>query len=233
MDFHEQKWLADCPAEFALLYYKRYVDDCFLVFRNEQHALRFLNYLNSKHRNISFTMEVENNKQLPFLDVLITKCDNSFSTTVYRKPTFSGLGISYFSFCYNKFKLNSIKSLVSRAYSLCSSFQLLNSEFSFIKQYFKENGFRIQLVERVIASFLNSKYNDENLSQNVPDRKMYVTLPYFGQHSIKLKLELSTLFRKYFQDTSSHVIFVNPFTIGSIFSHKETLLKEMRNSLVY
>ena len=95
MDFYEQKWLADCPAEFAPLYYKRYVDDCFLVFRNEQHAPRFLNYLSSKHRNISFTMEVENNKQLPFLDVLITKCDNSFSTTVYRKPTFSGLGSLY------------------------------------------------------------------------------------------------------------------------------------------
>ena len=58
MDFHEQNWLADCPAEFAPLYYKRYVDDCFLVFRNEQHAPRFLNYLNSKHRNISFTMEI-------------------------------------------------------------------------------------------------------------------------------------------------------------------------------
>ena len=62
---------------------------------------------------------------------------------------------------------------------------------------------------------------------------MYVTLPYFGQHSNKLKLELSTLFRKYFQDTSFHVIFVNPFIIGSIFSHKEKLPKEMRNSLVY
>ena len=62
---------------------------------------------------------------------------------------------------------------------------------------------------------------------------MYVTLTYFNQHSNKLKLELSTLFRKYFQDTSFHVIFVNPFTIGSIFSHKEKLPKEMRNSLVY
>ena len=74
---------------------------------------------------------------------------SGWRTVQQKKPTFSGLGISYFSFCYKKFKLNSIKSLVSRAYSLCSSFQLLNSEFSFIKQYFKENGFPIQLVERV------------------------------------------------------------------------------------
>ena len=62
---------------------------------------------------------------------------------------------------------------------------------------------------------------------------MYINLPYLGQHSNKLELEMSTLFHKYFQDKSFHVIFVNPFTIGSIFRHKERLPKEMRNSLVY
>ena len=33
-----------------------------------------------------------------------------------------------------------------------------------------------QLAGRVIVSFLNSKYDDENLSQNVADQKMYVDL---------------------------------------------------------
>ena len=116
---------------------------------------------------------------------------------------------------------------------MCSSFHLLTSEFSFIKQYFKENGFPTLLVERVIASFLNSKYIDEIFSQNVPNQKMYITFPYLGQHSNKFKLVLPTLFRNYFQDISFHIIFVNPFIIDSVFSHKERLPKEMRNSIVY
>ena len=96
----------------------------------------FLDYLNSKHQNINFTMETESNNQISFLDVLVRKDDFNFNTTVFRKPTFSGLGVSYFSYCCRKFKLNSIKSLVSRAYGLCSTFHNLNNEFNYIKKYF-------------------------------------------------------------------------------------------------
>ena len=68
--------------------------------------LMFLDYLNSKQQNINFTMETESNNQIPFLDVLVRKDDVNFNTTVLRKPTFSGLGVSYFSYCCRKFKLN-------------------------------------------------------------------------------------------------------------------------------
>ena len=53
-------------------------------------------------------MEVEQNNKIPFLDVLISRDNNKFNNTVYRKPTFSGMGLSYFSHCVQKFKLNSI-----------------------------------------------------------------------------------------------------------------------------
>ena len=54
-------------------------------------------------------MEVEQNNKIPFLDVLISR-DTKFNTTVYRKPIFSGIGLSFFSYCVRKFKLNGIKS---------------------------------------------------------------------------------------------------------------------------
>ena len=34
MSFHEQKWLNSCPLSFKPLLYRRYVDDCFLLFRS-------------------------------------------------------------------------------------------------------------------------------------------------------------------------------------------------------
>jgi hypothetical protein len=34
LSFHEKYWLADCPSNFEPLFYRRYVDDCFLIFQS-------------------------------------------------------------------------------------------------------------------------------------------------------------------------------------------------------
>jgi hypothetical protein len=69
LSFHEKSWLADGPSNFKPLFYRRYVDDCFLIFQPRDHVLPFLSYLNSKHPNIQFTHELENNSSLSFLDI--------------------------------------------------------------------------------------------------------------------------------------------------------------------
>ncbi len=96
MSFHEKSWLYNCPSIFKPILYGRYVDDCFLLFRSLDHVPLFLNYLNHQHPNISFTSELENGK-LPFLDVDITRPNGKFSTSVYRKPTFTGLFTNFHS----------------------------------------------------------------------------------------------------------------------------------------
>ena len=58
---HEQIWLNDCPDEFKSVYYKRYVDDIFVLFRSPHHLEKFNEYLNTKHANIKFTSEKEVN----------------------------------------------------------------------------------------------------------------------------------------------------------------------------
>ncbi|MEL7079592.1 MAG: reverse transcriptase domain-containing protein [Cyanobacteria bacterium J06582_2] len=85
--FCEKKWLSDCPAEFKPFLYRRYVDDTFLLFRNSNHINKFLEYLNSKHSNIKFTKEEEQDNTLPFLDVLVTRKHNNFQTSVFFLKT--------------------------------------------------------------------------------------------------------------------------------------------------
>ena len=93
---HETRWISDCPDSFKPVFYKRYVDDTFLLFSDLQHVTQFLNYLNSKHDNIKFTCDLEKNNTLPFLDVLVTRNSDRVVTSVYRKPTFTGLGTHFF-----------------------------------------------------------------------------------------------------------------------------------------
>ena len=45
LSYLEQIWLKNCPCEFKLSIYKRYVDDTFLLFRSKDHIERFC-YLN-------------------------------------------------------------------------------------------------------------------------------------------------------------------------------------------
>ena len=86
-----------CSLNFKPLFYKRYIDDTFLLFTNEQHAHMFLQYLNNQHENIIFTLECETNNALSFfLDVKVSRENNKFITSVFRKETFSGQGTSFF-----------------------------------------------------------------------------------------------------------------------------------------
>jgi hypothetical protein len=59
MCFFERKWLNECPISFKPVFYRRYVDDTFLLFNNKSQADEFLNFFNSQHLSINFTIEYE------------------------------------------------------------------------------------------------------------------------------------------------------------------------------
>ena len=46
MCYMEEKWLSDCPLDFKPLFYRRYVDDTFLIFKSQTNVQKFLEYLN-------------------------------------------------------------------------------------------------------------------------------------------------------------------------------------------
>ena len=49
---------------------------------------KFLIFLNNQHLNIHFTIDIEEDGKLPFLDVLVSKkVDGILGHHVYRKPT--------------------------------------------------------------------------------------------------------------------------------------------------
>jgi hypothetical protein len=96
--YHEEKWLNDCPVQFKPKFFRRYVDDVFLLFDNRDQVKKFLKYMNSRHRNIRFTYEEEQNDALAFLDIKITRSPEGFTTSVYRKKTFSGVYLNFGSF---------------------------------------------------------------------------------------------------------------------------------------
>ena len=116
------------------LVYRRYVDDCFLVFRSKRLCSAFFDFLNKQHPNITFTREDESNSEIPFLDILIKrKSEGLLDTSIYRKPTFSGLYLKWSSFIPKQFKINLLTCLLNRAWRICSNSDLFHKEVIFIK----------------------------------------------------------------------------------------------------
>ena len=120
----------------------RDIDDTFTLFHNKDAAVQFLSYLSSRHKNIQFTIEFEQNQEIPFLDVLIKRhLNNSFSTSIYRKKTFTGLYTQWDSFTPRKYKINLIRTLTYRCLRICSSPCLLQSALDDIKRHLSRNGY--------------------------------------------------------------------------------------------
>ena len=71
LSHHEENWLNKCPRKFKPRFYRRYVDDVFVLFESLKTAYSFRKYMSSKHQNINFPVEQENIGSLSFLDVKI------------------------------------------------------------------------------------------------------------------------------------------------------------------
>ena len=67
----------------------RYVDDTFILWPHQEDVQILLDHVNSIRSSIQFTLEKEQDKKLPFLDVLVTCREQGFGSFVFRKPTFT------------------------------------------------------------------------------------------------------------------------------------------------
>ena len=110
--FDEQICLNDSPEDFKPVYYRRYVDVIIALFPSPDHLEKFTNYLNSKQKDIKFVFEKESNNSLPFQDILISRSENGFKTSVYHKPSFSRV-FSNFNTYLVHFQLSLTFSIVS------------------------------------------------------------------------------------------------------------------------
>ena len=92
--------------------------------------------MNSKHRNINFTVKREENNSLPFLDIKIFRHSWKFQTSVYRKPTFSGVLTDFESFLPISYKYNLVSTLLHSGFMICSFYRTPHFEILKLKQIF-------------------------------------------------------------------------------------------------
>ena len=88
--------------------WKRYVDDSFVIIKKDA-VSSFHNTLNASDPKISFTIELENNGQIAFLDTLVSRRNGVVVIDVYRKPTHTDRYLDFSSHHDKKHKISKKK----------------------------------------------------------------------------------------------------------------------------
>ena len=214
-------------------FYKRFVDDCLILFEDINDVDRFFNYANTWHPNIKFTKEI-GYKNLPFLDINIDISNNILITDVYRKPTYTSLILNYKSLCPVQWKTALFHTLIHRADLICSSWEIFHKEIERLTNIFSKNGYPFSFIHKQVRKFLEFKFSDcpspintdQYLSSHV------IKIPYIGTPSIIFKKRLKQQFRKISNTfTISCSFFTNK--LGSCFSLKDKTPLSLRAGVIY
>ena len=144
--------------------YKRYVDDIFCMFGNEQDPEKFFELLNCRHKNIKFTIEKENNKFLSFLNILIENEGNCFSTSIYRKKTSIGLFTQFLSFTTMTYKIGLIRCLIHRVFKISSSYIIFHNELEKIKILLQRNMYPKNIIDNQTKTFLDEQFTVDSVT---------------------------------------------------------------------
>ena len=224
-------WL--CPLVFNPVLYRRYIDDTFLRFIDISHIDQFLNYINSQHSSIQFTSEINTNSVLNFLDITISKIDDTSKTSVFRKKAFTGLGMKFESFVPHQFKTNFISCLIKRAFNkICSEEIAFNAELSYLQKYFTQNNFPDNFVTKMINKILHNIHNTKPICVAAVKKSVYFHIPYLGKGSFEIKRQLKTI-SQFYPHIQIRFIFTSKFTVDSVFRFEGKLPSHLLSSVIY
>ena len=166
---HETTWLKNCPKAFKPVYSKRCVDDIFVLFEKPEQVLRFVNYMNKRHKNIKFSFETEKDNSFSFLDVKICRAKDKFRTNVFRKDTFSGIYTNFSSFVALEHKFGLVYTLLHRSFTVVSDFSKFHFEVETLKRTLHKNADLTKFVDKCISKLINNIFVQKPVVTTVPN----------------------------------------------------------------
>lgn len=226
--------------EKGIIYWRRYVDDTFVLLDAKVSPDYICDELSKCHSSIKFTCGKDNvedsvTKSLAFLDVLIRKeVGMKFQTTIYRKPTYSGLMTKWDSFVPKSYKRSAISSMVYRAIRICSSHQEMHDQFDFIRKISSQNGYPNAFVESIIRKQLLSLYSPREPQQkSLETQTVVLRVPYHGTPSQIFAKRVTATVAKQYPTTKVRVVYDVKARIGQNFTTKDRVSKQFKSGVVY
>ncbi|XP_055604770.1 uncharacterized protein LOC129753003 [Uranotaenia lowii] len=149
--------------DFQIPVLRKYVDDLLLALPRE-HVEKVREKFNQYHPKIQFTVEIESNCRLPYLDlVLIRQPDQSIKTEWYQKSIASGRFLNFRSAHNTRLKINTALNFIKRVKNFSTNVPP-EEAIKLIHENLRINDYPKTLINRLIR-----KANETDTPQNTQD----------------------------------------------------------------
>ncbi|BHF59188.1 hypothetical protein SprV_0100214400 [Sparganum proliferum] len=135
----------------GLALYGRYVDDIFCLADGTTDTEDLVQKFNSAQHWLKFTAEAEADNEIAFLDVLLHRQeDGSIQRRVFRKKTWTGQYVNFYSFVPLNIKRNLVQGFAARVRRIRSP-EAIEEEFQQLRNTLRENGYPDRFILRNIG----------------------------------------------------------------------------------
>ena len=231
--YHEDIWLRNFSLECEPSYYKRYVDNIFVLFELETQVESFKNFMTTCHPKMKFTFKKEQSKCFSFLDVKVIRKINAFTTMVYCKLSFSGVYTHFDSYMPLNYKFSLVSTIIFYSFTICSDMPKFCQEICKIKGAFIKNGCSERFIDKCVKTFLNKVFILKRIIQTAEKKQVTIVLPYMGMISTELKVKLRKTFKQLLPAYYLRVIFKTSLHMKNYFNLKDKTKRELCSLKVY
>ena len=166
-------------------------------------------------------------------------------TTVYRKPTNNGIYLHWNSFAPSTWKRGTLRSIITRAYNVCSNDEFLKQELSKIKtDLLKINGYPKWVFDQIHQKVIEHREVSTEISKNVENNSSestnnntnkvhIISLPYKGEKGKTLMKSLNNTLVNVLPKGHTTKIIYSGKKLGSYFNIKDQTKIQHQNDLIY
>jgi len=170
-------------------FWSRYVDDIFVIIDNNK-VEELEKILNNEFPTIKFTFERENEGEIAFLDVLVSRKNIlELKFSIYRKPTHTDRFITSDSFHCEQHKRATFNSMAFRLFNIPMEKEDFVREKNCISRIATINGFDNHFISKIINKH-KKNFEMKNfttlLKIESDKKKKFISVPYFPLITNKL-----------------------------------------------
>ena len=159
--------------------------------------------------------------------------DKTFTTSVYRKPTFSGVYTHFDSFLPSTYKFGNAYTLAYRCFQICSSWTKLHNELVCLKETFLKNGYPEDFINKCFKKFMDNIHVAKETTLTVEKKPLVLVLLYLGSISLQTRTKSKKSLKNILNCCKLQIVFKNKTRLGNNFNFNDQIPKGLTSGLVY